>query len=181
MHTLLVMRFQWHQGQWPQGESVSQTRIFLSKFSVVKCAIIIQKMHKNASFWGNFPKFYRGSPPGTPPAGGGNPLPDPPPFGAPCLHEAFGFRPWCSKNFKTWEKVGHPWNYYFNQVYLFNLFIGLEQNFAYFPFLCPSLLLCGVLFPFSHSSNNGAFFNVCMNNARKNLKLSQNFKLICLN
>ena len=39
-------------------------------------------MHQNAPFWVNFPKNSRGRPPGPQPAGGGDPLPHSPPFGA---------------------------------------------------------------------------------------------------
>ena len=70
------------------------------------------KIRQNAPFWGNIPKISRGRPPGPPPAGGGDPLPHPPPFGASRLSEAFGFRPWCSSNFKSCsrgKKFGHPW------------------------------------------------------------------------
>ena len=45
-----------------------------------ECTILMQ-------FSQNFP----GRPPGPPPAGGGDPLPHPPPFGASRLTEAFGF------------------------------------------------------------------------------------------
>ena len=38
-----------------------------------------------------FLKKFPGEAPGPPPAGGGDPLPHPPPFGASRLSEAFGF------------------------------------------------------------------------------------------
>ena len=61
-------------------------------------------MHQNAQFWGNFQKISRGRPPGPPPAGRGDPLPHPPPFGALRLSEAFGFRPLCSNSFPVLQR-----------------------------------------------------------------------------
>ena len=48
-------------------------------------------MHSECTILMPFLKKIRGRPPGPPPAGGGDPLPHPPPFGASRLSEAFGF------------------------------------------------------------------------------------------
>ena len=48
-------------------------------------------MHSECTIFMQFLKKIPGEAPGPPPAGGGDPLPHPPPFGASRLSEAFGF------------------------------------------------------------------------------------------
>ena len=52
-------------------------------------------MHSECTILMQFLKKFPGEGPGPPPAGGDDPLPHPPPFGASRLSEAFGF-------------IGHP-------------------------------------------------------------------------
>ena len=89
-----------------------QTQFLSYKFSVLKFAFTASKCTRMHHFEAIFQKFPGGDPPVPPPAGGGDPLPHPPPFGASRLSEAFGFRPWCSSSFLSCsreKKVGHPW------------------------------------------------------------------------
>ena len=69
----------------------SETHFFHINFQCKKRVLITSKWTQNAPFWCNFWKNFRGRPPGPPPAGGGDPLPHPSPFGASRLSEAFGF------------------------------------------------------------------------------------------
>ena len=48
-------------------------------------------MHSECIIWMQISQIFPGETPGHPPAGGGNPSPTPPPFGAMRLSEAFGF------------------------------------------------------------------------------------------
>ena len=56
-----------------------------------------------------FSKIFPGETPGPPPAGGGDPLPHPPPFGASRISEAFGFKPLCSSSFQSCSRGKKGW------------------------------------------------------------------------
>ena len=55
-----------------------------------KTCIDYLKMHSECTILMQFLKKFPGEAPGPPPAGGGDPLPHPPPFGATRLSEADG-------------------------------------------------------------------------------------------